>query len=119
MDKVDVAVECSLFVHLIRSTITRLMPSTRIPDMTVDDDYPIVDSPLSGKFTKDDITVDVQIYRGEEEEKWILEVVDEENGSTVWDDPFDTDTAAMDEFKRTAEVEGIKSLVVSEVRKLN
>ena len=56
--------------------------------------------------------VSVEIYRGEED-GWILEVVDAENNSTVWDDLFDTDQEALDEALDTIREEGIECLVAS------
>jgi hypothetical protein len=79
----------------------------------MDDDYEIVMSPLSRKATKDGITVEILIYRSDDEEGWLLEVVDQEDGSTVWDDPFPTDQAAMDEAMRTIEEEGIATFLGS------
>ena len=55
-------------------------------------------------------TVEVQIYSSGKND-WILEVVDEENNSTVWDDPFATDDEAFQEFQRTLEEEGIESMI--------
>lgn len=55
-------------------------------------------------------TVRVEIYSSGKTD-WILEVVDEENNSTVWDDPFDTDDEAFEEFERTLEEEGIESMI--------
>jgi len=73
----------------------------------IDDDYEIEMSPLCRKETHDGITVEILIYRGKDDEGWLLEVVDEEDASTVWDDPFPTDQAALDEAMRTIEEEGI------------
>ncbi|MEA3278282.1 MAG: hypothetical protein U9Q81_23920 [Pseudomonadota bacterium] len=55
-------------------------------------------------------TVRVEIYSSGRND-WILEVVDEENNSTVWDDPFTTDDEAFQEFQRTLEEEGIESMI--------
>jgi hypothetical protein len=45
--------------------------------MTNDDDYEIEHSPLSGRVTRDGITVSVEIYRLRNgSEGWSLEVVD-------------------------------------------
>jgi len=52
----------------------------------------------------------VDIYRGDTG-GWVLEVVDEFGTSTVWDDEFDTDAAALDEAKATIRDEGIDSLI--------
>ena len=60
--------------------------------------------------TRNGKTVKVEIY-GSAKNAWILEVVDEDNNSTVWDDPFASDDAAFEAFRRTLEEEGIESLI--------
>jgi hypothetical protein len=60
--------------------------------------------------TRDGKTVKVEIYSSGKND-WILEVVDEDNNSTVWDDPFDTDDDAFQEFERTLKEEGIESMI--------
>ena len=40
---------------------------------------------------------------------WILEVEDGAGGSTVWEDPFETDDLAFKEFQETLERDGIRS----------
>lgn len=62
--------------------------------MTMEDDYELQISPLSQAISSDGQTVQVDIYRGGDD-GWILEVVDESGTSTVWDDPFPTDTDAL------------------------
>jgi hypothetical protein len=42
------------------------------------------------------MTIEVLIYRGEDDPGWILEVVDQEGRSTVWDGTFSTDQEALD-----------------------
>lgn len=80
--------------------------------MTDDDESELEFSPLSGEFASDGITLQVQIYRFlRGEEGWILEVIDREGTSTVWDAPFATDEAAYSEFFRTVEKEGIKTFL--------
>lgn len=64
-------------------------------------------SPLSGEVTQDGITVDVAIYRMAGAEGWILEVMDEDDTSTLWDEPFATEREALEEFQRTMAEEGI------------
>ncbi len=66
--------------------------------------------PLCQELTADGKTVRVDIYRGDIG-GWILEVVDEFGNSTVWDDEFDTDAAALDEAKATIRDEDIDSLI--------
>jgi hypothetical protein len=80
--------------------------------MTNDDDYEIEHSPLSGRVTRDGITVSVEIYRLRNgSEGWSLEVVDVENTSTVWDGTFPTDQDAYREFQRGLEAEGLSALL--------
>jgi len=58
-------------------------------------DPEIIMSPLCREITGDDTRIQVDIYRGVNESGWILEVIDEENASTIWDEPFDTDQEAF------------------------
>ena len=67
----------------------------------------LVRSGLSGIVSKDDITVEVFIYRLENEPKWSLEVVNDACTSIVWDDLFDSDDEAYAEFQQTVEEEGM------------
>ena len=71
----------------------------------------IVMSPLCREITGDGTRVQVDIYRGEDDSGWVLEVIDEENTSTAWDDPFDTDREALDTVMEVIEKEGIKSFL--------
>ena len=69
-----------------------------------DDGPPIVESPLSQRLTRNGVTVEVEIY-GDQEGKWILEVVDQQKTSHVWDEHFDTDRQALAEAIRALEEE--------------
>ena len=68
------------------------------------------ESPLSTDIEIDGHTLRVEIY-GTEPDKWILEVVDEENASTVWDDTFKSDEAAMAEFQRFISEKGVAGVL--------
>jgi len=68
-------------------------------------------SPLSQDVSSGSRTVRVEIFRLEGEASWALEVVDEYNNSTVWDDTFETESAALIEAKKTILAEGVSSLV--------
>ncbi len=85
----------------------------------LEEDYVVIDSPLSGELRRDGITIDVQIYRGDEDETWVLEVVDSENASHLWDDQFSTYQAAMDELIRTIQREGMKQFSPHQQSELN
>jgi hypothetical protein len=71
----------------------------------------IVRSGLSGPITEQGITVDVRIYRLEEQPGWSLDVVDSTGASTVWDELFETDELAFTEFRRTVVEEGMGAFV--------
>ena len=71
----------------------------------------IIMSPLCREISEDGTKIQVDIYRGENETGWILEVIDEENASTIWDDPFDTDREALDAVLEVIEKDGIRSFL--------
>ena len=78
----------------------------------IDEDPEIESSPLCRNVTSDGMTVRVEIYRlAGKDERWSLEVVDEEGASTVWSETFATDVDANAEFHRTLETEGISSFL--------
>ncbi len=73
----------------------------------MEDDYPLIMSPLCQSITDKGHTFRIEIYRGPDSD-WTLEVVDSCNYSTVWDDLFPTDQSALDEALRTVREEGIQ-----------
>jgi hypothetical protein len=73
-------------------------------------EYQLVMSPLCQSVTDEGQTVRFEIYRGPDSD-WTLEAVDSFNNSTVWDDLFATDEAALDEGLRTVREDGIESLI--------
>ena len=77
-------------------------------------DPEIVMSQLCREIIQDGTKIQVDIYRGEDDSGWILEVIDEENASTIWDEPFDTDQEALDEVMEVIERGGIRSFLESE-----
>jgi hypothetical protein len=92
--------------HFTESTIGNIMT------MNDDEEYEIKVSPLSQAVTRDGKTVEVQIYEGDRG-KWILEVVDQYDNSTVWDDQFESDQEALAIALETIDEEGIDSLIDS------
>jgi uncharacterized protein len=50
---------------------------------------------------------------------WILEVVNSAGGSTVWEETFQTEQAALSEVLRTIEVEGISCFLLDPVQELH
>ena len=77
----------------------------------MDDEPKLEISPLSQKISSGGRTVSVEIYRLEGDVSWVLEVVDEYNNSTVWDDPFESELAALTEAKKTILAERVDSLI--------
>ena len=67
-------------------------------------------SPLSQHVERDGHTVRIDIY-GNGAGRWILEVVDEYNNSTVWDSTFETDQFALDAAMKCIDAEGIRTLI--------
>ena len=76
-------------------------------------------SPLSQELSSDGQTVRVEIFRLEGETSWILEVVDQFSNSTVWDDRFEQDSAALAEVKSAILAEGISALIGPEDGKIS
>lgn len=76
-----------------------------------DIDPPIIDSSLSKTVTVDGITVQVRIFKLDDDDGWTLEVVNEAGTSTVWEDPFLTDTDAFEAFQRTVKEEGVETFL--------
>lgn len=69
-------------------------------------------SDFSGEFTDDGVTVLVDIFRlAGSKDGWSLEVIDQNEGLTVWEEPFPTDKDAYEEFLATIESEGIHSFL--------
>jgi len=66
----------------------------------------IIYSGLGGNVTVGGHVFKVEIYRLENDPDWILEVVDHEGTSTVWDNPFISDTTAFDELQAVIKAEG-------------
>jgi hypothetical protein len=82
-------------------------------------DPEIVMSPLCREIIEDGTKIQVDIYRSKSESGWILEVIDEENASTVWDDPFDTDQEALDTVTKAIEQDGIGSFLEGESEEMH
>ena len=75
-------------------------------------------SPFCRQITRDGTSIQVLIY-SDGNYGWILEVVDEEDASTIWDNSFLTDQAALEEVMNTIEEEGIQSFLRSPEAKLH
>lgn len=69
-------------------------------------------SPLTQTISQNGHTVQVDIYRGDHG-GWVLEIVDEGNNSTLWEDEFESDHDALDEAKAAIGEEGIEAFIGS------
>lgn len=74
--------------------------------------HPLALSPLATRITRAGTSVDAHIYRADDDGRagWILEVIDASGTSTVWDEPFRTDGAALAEAMSTISKHGIAPL---------
>lgn len=74
-------------------------------------------SPLGGRVTRDGCTVQVHIYRfAKSNDEWTLEVVDHDDGHTVWEDTFPDDQEAYEAFEQALKEDGIRSFVDEPVK---
>jgi hypothetical protein len=81
-------------------------------------DPKLIHSALSCTIREDGTEIHIDIYRLETTD-WSLEVVDETGASTVWDDLFPTDQAALDEALKTIREEGIRTLLSDETQAMH
>ncbi|MCK7598453.1 hypothetical protein M0G74_14325 [Microbulbifer sp. CAU 1566] len=75
-----------------------------------DDDFTPKDSPLSRSYGDGNHTVSIDIYE-DGEGGWLLEIVDENNNTTVWEDAFDTDEEALQEALDALKEEGVGAFI--------
>ena len=74
------------------------------------DDITPQDSSLSRAYSDGNHTVSIDIY-GDGEGGWLLEIVDEHNNTTVWEDAFDTDEEALQEALDALKEEGVGAFI--------
>ena len=107
---------------MTRKTIAGLAQAqgedTAVADRDGDDDPRVPASPLSQTLTRNGVTVRVEIY-GDFEGRWILEIVDAQNNSHVWDEHFETEQQALDEALRALDEEPLAFLDRSAGEPLN
>lgn len=63
-------------------------------------------SPLTCTITEHDRSIDVYIYREKGGTEWYLEVVDDHDHSSVWEDSFPSDKQALNLVKKIIAQEG-------------
>ncbi len=77
-----------------------------------------IDSPLSQRVTRNGVEVRVEIY-GDAQGGWILEIVDADDTSHLWDAHFETDQQALAEALRALDEEPLQFLGHTPDRPLN
>ena len=76
----------------------------------MNEEHAVKMSPLCQPVTQNGKSVQVDIY-DDGDGGWLLEVVDEYNNSTTWDDAFETDQSALNEALDAIANEGIDSFI--------
>ena len=76
----------------------------------MNDEHDLIASPLNQTYTANGRSVEIHIYRMPDT-GWTLEVVDDQNNSTVWDGEFTTDKEALDAALEDIEAEGIDAFI--------
>ena len=76
----------------------------------MEEQFTTKESPLCRTFSDGDHSVDIDIYE-DGEGGWLLEIVDEHNNTTVWEDVFDTDEEALQEALDALKDEGIGAFI--------
>ena len=77
----------------------------------MNEDPEIEYSEYSQKISSGGKTLSIDIYRIKGTKGWSLEIEDEYGNSTVWDDLFESDSAAITEAKRSILEETAKAFV--------
>ncbi|MCL6270755.1 hypothetical protein M3P05_12555 [Sansalvadorimonas sp. 2012CJ34-2] len=75
------------------------------------EDEELVMSPLCQTLEKNHCAVEILIYKGISDENWVLELEDEFGNSSVWDDLFATDKAALNAALEAIDDEGIEAFI--------
>ena len=70
--------------------------------------YP--ESEITKEIEKDGLKVKIEVYKADEG-GWVLEIVDEQWNSTLWDDLFPSAKEALDEGLKGIKEEGIESFI--------
>lgn len=66
----------------------------------------LIESPLGQPIEQNSIKLKINFVRLATQPGWSLEVLNENNTSVVWDDPFPTDRAADAAFRKALAEEG-------------
>jgi hypothetical protein len=86
--------------------------------MSDEDDWELIMSPLCQAYEADGKSVQIDIYNGDNG-GWLIEVVDQYDNSTVWNDELPTEQAALDEAIKTIKEDGIAAFIGQPSKKLH
>ncbi|GHC14075.1 hypothetical protein [Cerasicoccus arenae] len=75
-----------------------------------EEEYKVKYSPLCKKIEVERTVIEVLIY-ADDHGKWILEVMDEDGTSHLWNQHFDTDEQALEEVISIIEKEGVAGII--------
>lgn len=78
--------------------------------MSIEEEFELIMSPLCQSFELDGKSVQIDIYNGGNG-GWILELVDEFDNSTLWNDEFPTEQAALNEAIEAIKEDGIDAFI--------
>lgn len=78
--------------------------------MSEEDDWEVIMSPLCQVYKSNGKSVQIDIYNGDYG-GWIIEVVDQYDNATVWNDEYPTDQAALDDAIKTIKEDGIAAFI--------
>ncbi|WP_237058154.1 baseplate wedge protein 53 [Microbulbifer sediminum] len=76
----------------------------------MEDEFEPRESELSQTYSEDGLNVHIDIYE-DGEGGWLLEIVDDNDNSTVWEDAFETEREALEEAMDALREEGIATFV--------
>ena len=75
--------------------------------MNDEDDIEIIMSDLCRTYTERNKSIEVEIYKGVDDEGWFLEILDQYGNSMLWDEMFKTEQEALAQFESDLKKEGI------------
>ncbi len=79
--------------------------------MNSEDDYEVKLSALFQTYKEGDKSVEVEIYKGEDDDGWILEILDGLGNSMISDEMFLTEQQAWDQFVTDVKEDGIDAFI--------
>jgi len=76
-----------------------------------DEEYEVKLSSLSQSYSENGKSVEVEIYIGDDDDGWILEILDDQGNSMIGEEKFKTDKEAWNQFITDVKEEGIDAFI--------